>query len=532
MHNQHCMKDYLGLTLLGALLFLPFLGLAPLFDWDEINFAEAAREMLLGNEYSRVQINFRPFWEKPPLFIWMQALFMRLFGVNEFAARLPNAICGILTLNVMYYFGCLIKSRNLGLLWALLITGSILPHFYFQSGIIDPWFNLLIWISIFLLWKGLKWQNQSVIPFIISGLCLGLAVLVKGPVALIIGGLSMGLFMLLNRPEKKHLLPLFIGILTILVTSSSWFIIDILQNGTWFTSSFIEYQIRLFKTEDAGHGGPFYYHLIVVILGCFPASILAFGLWGKKLDPQSESFKTISLITVMVVLILFSVVKTKIIHYSSMTYIPLCGLAALFLEGKLAQKKILFTLVGMLGILWGATLLILVFMGIHPEWIQPFLAKDPFANKALHAKVHWDFYHFLPGILFILLSLGFLIFHNKSNLKQIQIYLLSQSIILSFSIILFAPQIEKYSQGAFIEFCKKYGKENIIEVYGFKSYGHYFYGSRLKSQSPLNYQEAMDSTWSKPVLVVSKIKRKGGLPDDGRLKEIKRENGYVFFEKK
>ena len=148
MHKQHKVTDYLLLSLFGIFLFIPFLGLSPLFDWDEINFAEAAREMIMSGDYARVQINFRPFWEKPPLFIWMQAASMHLFGINEFAARLPNAICGIITLNLMYFFGVQIKSRSFGWFWALLIAGSVLPHFYFQSGIIDPWFNLFIWLSI------------------------------------------------------------------------------------------------------------------------------------------------------------------------------------------------------------------------------------------------------------------------------------------------------------------------------------------------------------------------------------------------
>jgi 4-amino-4-deoxy-L-arabinose transferase-like glycosyltransferase len=54
------MKKYphLIITLFSALLFIPFLGAVHLFDWDEINFAEAAREMILTQNYSRVQINF------------------------------------------------------------------------------------------------------------------------------------------------------------------------------------------------------------------------------------------------------------------------------------------------------------------------------------------------------------------------------------------------------------------------------------------------------------------------------------------
>jgi 4-amino-4-deoxy-L-arabinose transferase-like glycosyltransferase len=61
----------------AALVFVPMLGWVQLFDWDEVNFAEAAREMLLTGQWTYVQIDFQPFWEKPPLFIWMQALSMK-----------------------------------------------------------------------------------------------------------------------------------------------------------------------------------------------------------------------------------------------------------------------------------------------------------------------------------------------------------------------------------------------------------------------------------------------------------------------
>ena len=68
-----------GIAIVAFILFIPFLGSVHLFDWDEINFAECAREMIVTHNYFAVKINFHPFWEKPPLFIWMQALSMNIF---------------------------------------------------------------------------------------------------------------------------------------------------------------------------------------------------------------------------------------------------------------------------------------------------------------------------------------------------------------------------------------------------------------------------------------------------------------------
>ncbi|MEP6627985.1 MAG: glycosyltransferase family 39 protein, partial [Ginsengibacter sp.] len=102
---------YLTIIILsGIVFFIPFLGKVHLFDWDEINFAESAREMIVTHNYHRVQINFLPFSEKPPLFFWLQASAMNVFGVNEFAARLPNAVFGIITLITLFLIGKKYKS--------------------------------------------------------------------------------------------------------------------------------------------------------------------------------------------------------------------------------------------------------------------------------------------------------------------------------------------------------------------------------------------------------------------------------------
>jgi 4-amino-4-deoxy-L-arabinose transferase-like glycosyltransferase len=139
---------YLFVTLAAMALFIPFNGGVHLFDWDEINFAESAREMLVSGDYLNVQVNFESFWEKPPFFIWMQAVSMKVFGVNEFAARFPNAVCGICTLLTLYTLGRKLFNEKFGLVWVVVYAGSLLPFVYFKSGIIDPWFNLFIFLSL------------------------------------------------------------------------------------------------------------------------------------------------------------------------------------------------------------------------------------------------------------------------------------------------------------------------------------------------------------------------------------------------
>jgi 4-amino-4-deoxy-L-arabinose transferase-like glycosyltransferase len=149
--TQRDWRIMLVLCALGLVLFLPFLGSVHLFDWDEINFAEISREMLITGDYLRSQIDFEAFWEKPPLFFWLQTASMHVFGVNEFAARLPNALLGAVVLPALYALGKRLYDGAFGLLWAGMTLASFLPHFYFRSGIIDPLFNVCIFFAIYAL---------------------------------------------------------------------------------------------------------------------------------------------------------------------------------------------------------------------------------------------------------------------------------------------------------------------------------------------------------------------------------------------
>ncbi|MEO1627533.1 MAG: glycosyltransferase family 39 protein, partial [Bacteroidota bacterium] len=329
-------KDILKLGLLGGLFFIPFLGGVHLFDWDEINFAEVSREMMELGEYLQIHINYLPFWEKPPFFFWLQVAAMKVFGVGEFAARLPNAICGILSLIVLYLMGRQLYNRRFGLLWALVYLGSTLPHLYFRSGIIDPWFNLFIFggLYLFLLfyWKkeqfeGIQLSRGSWTYLFAAGFVLGMGMLTKGPVAYLIVALCLFVYWIKER-LRLYISPLqflFFTLSASLVTLS-WYGLETLRHGPSFIYEFNLYQYRLFSTPDAGHKGFFGYHFVVLLIGCFPASV--FALRSMYAMPEAshrfqQNFRQWMLILFWVVLLLFSVVQSKIVHYSSLCYFPL-----------------------------------------------------------------------------------------------------------------------------------------------------------------------------------------------------------------
>ncbi len=268
---QQIKKPEWLIVAIGALIFIPFLGHLQLFDWDEINFAESAREMIVSGNYTQVQVNFKPFWEKPPLFFWMQALCMHIFGINEFAARLPNALCGIASLLVLYRMGKKYISQQFGLIWVLLYFGSFLPHLYFKSGIIDPVFNLFIFLGIFYLAETVSKKHDKPVKWaVLSGLFTGLAVLTKGPVGLLLVLLTFLVYWGFQRFKSvASFKSVLFYALTVFCISFFWFGFELIKNGPWFLVEFIQYQIALFTEPVAGHKQPIYYHFVVVFSRLF-----------------------------------------------------------------------------------------------------------------------------------------------------------------------------------------------------------------------------------------------------------------------
>ena len=189
---------YAFLIFLSAFFFIG-IGHIHLFDWDEINFAESAREMIESGDYLRVQINYLPFWEKPPFFFWLQVASMKVFGIGDFAARLPNALFGLIYLLTFYTIGKRHFSAKFGLIWALVFFASLLPHLYFKSGIIDPVFNFFIFLSIYFMIRVLAKDGESIWKLaLFAGIFSGLSVITKGPVGFLLLGLTFTVYVIVK----------------------------------------------------------------------------------------------------------------------------------------------------------------------------------------------------------------------------------------------------------------------------------------------------------------------------------------------
>lgn len=520
----------------ATLLFIPFLGNVHLFDWDEINFAESAREMIVTGDYLNVRINFELFWEKPPLFIWMQVLSMKIFGINEFAARFPNSIAGIVTLLFLFNIGKKHFGTKLGLMWVFAYAGSVLPHFYFKSGIIDPWFNLFIFLGIYFFFRYLIENKRQTKYVLLSAVFIGLGTLTKGPVALLIFLLTGFIYLIINRFKMRISIPdIILYIVTFVFVGGFWFILQILNGNYDILYDFVIYQIRLFQTEDAGHGGFLGYHFVILLIGVFPASIFALKAFKKDKNEKHEQkkFKQWMLILFWVVLILFSIVKTKIIHYSSLAYFPLTFLGAYALckteSGVYKKSKVITGIFFFFAVFYASVIFILQYVGQNSKKIiESGIIKDEFAAANLQAQTSFTGFEFLLGIFLILGIISAFIFIKRSYYIRNAVIFIVIMVFTNLTVLVIVPEVEKISQGATVEFYKsKKNEDAYFDTYGMKSYAQFFYGE-IKISAVENFKKGKQK---KIYVTCRNYKTKELEKRNSEYKKLYEKNGFVFWQR-
>jgi 4-amino-4-deoxy-L-arabinose transferase-like glycosyltransferase len=124
-------------------------------DVDSI-YIQIAREMLQRHDFVTPTIDGIRFFDKPPLMYWMAAASMRLFGIHDWAARLPLALGVLALLLAVYALGIRLYAHlspserpdRAGLYAALALATSIGPYlytrFYIPDILIGLWMTLAV----------------------------------------------------------------------------------------------------------------------------------------------------------------------------------------------------------------------------------------------------------------------------------------------------------------------------------------------------------------------------------------------------
>jgi 4-amino-4-deoxy-L-arabinose transferase-like glycosyltransferase len=142
------------------------LGYGSLASWDEAIYGTSARELSRSSNWLDLTYGGIPWFDKPPLNMWVTAFFYKLFGIGEFSVRLFSALCGIGTVLVTYLFASRLFSRWIGFLSALVLVSSSHYLHFARFGQLDSPLTFFISSALYFFWMGRE-RNRY---FIFSGI--------------------------------------------------------------------------------------------------------------------------------------------------------------------------------------------------------------------------------------------------------------------------------------------------------------------------------------------------------------------------
>ena len=345
---------------------------APLMEADENAQAAVARHIMVSGDVLQLELNGQPFTEKPPLFFLEMAGFFKLFGVSEVSARMTSAVNGLLFLAALFWIARHLLDTEAATLWSLLYASSVLPLILSRAAIIDHTFNALMALGVLCLVaydesytrRALAGNTESGRSsgggpggaghrpaigghwaWLLAGaLAMGLAVLAKGPSGGAIPLVAFGSYKVVRRGAPLRFIHWVVCGAVALAVALSWVCANYLVHGGLFFEAFALKMWTAFVQPQQGHSGPFYYHWVVALVGLFPWTplLLLYALPDVRAAVLGRRFGrawvAMGVGWTLFVLIVFSIVKTKLPHHSAGIYVPLTMLAALALQAVVRSR--------------------------------------------------------------------------------------------------------------------------------------------------------------------------------------------------
>jgi len=349
--NKHVLILVL-LCLLSAAYIVP-LGLRPLFEPDEVRYAEIPREMIASGDWVVPRLNGFRYFEKPPLGYWATALSMKAFGQNEFAVRLPMALSALIVAFALFLFARrFFKSVQAPELAAavFLTMGGVYAIGTFC--VLDMLLTMFLSIGIVFFFFAYVEPSagRKALYLALFGLCCGGAFLTKGFLAFAVPCVVIGPFLLWERRPGQLLRLPWIPIVAAILVTLPWAILVHKREPDFWRYFFWEEHVRRFFAQDAQHREPFWFYVPMILALAMPWTLFApsatIGLRRKGLkDPATR----LAICWLLFPFLFFSAAKGKL-----GTYILPClpPLALLTVHGlyaySAAEGRRLFNVTGKL----------------------------------------------------------------------------------------------------------------------------------------------------------------------------------------
>jgi 4-amino-4-deoxy-L-arabinose transferase-like glycosyltransferase len=269
--NPRTRTDWLLLA--GFCIFLFFYGLGQfgLLGADEPRYAQVAREMLERHDWITPTLGGKVWLEKPVLYYWQAMLAYRVFGVTDWAARLPSALDASLMVLGVYFF--LRRLRPGFHLDGALITASAAGVVGFAHAA-SPDMSLAATFTLAMLAWYAWWETSQRLCLAAFYLLLALATLAKGPVAPVLAGAIVALFAIAARRPRIILTTLWIpGMLLFFLIALPWYVAVQIRNPEFFRVFILEHNFARFGSNLYHHRQPFWFYIPVALLALLPWTV-------------------------------------------------------------------------------------------------------------------------------------------------------------------------------------------------------------------------------------------------------------------
>ncbi len=404
--NAICLYTFAGLTVVAYFLNL---GLNNIWTPNESFYDESVREMIESGNYLDIFYNYEPRFNKPPLVYWLMAASALLFGLSEFAIRLPIALAGLGTIFLVYRTGKLLEGQRLGIVAAMVMAFSfqfVINARYGAPAI--PLTFLFTW-TMYLFLKG--YQHKQFSYILLAYLALGLTILMKGYPYLIIISLIIGVYLFFDSRfsfktfwAKIVFLRPWLGLPLALAIGMSWISYMYIAYGDAFHEVFMEETYRRAFTRKTSLK-PFFY-LEANLWGFLPYALtlylgLIYLIVNRFRNFLQQPVLKLGFSWFIVMLIVFTIAKGKIPTYFIQAHPGMSLLTAYFIlyfTPASAKWKPLYNLQFWLpGILFLVLNRIIVYM-FEGHFLFHLLAISPVLLLLLahYEKIEWLSLPYLP----------------------------------------------------------------------------------------------------------------------------------------
>jgi 4-amino-4-deoxy-L-arabinose transferase-like glycosyltransferase len=313
------------LLLAGFCGFLFFFGLAyfGLIGADEPRYAQVAREMLARHDWITPTLGGKPWLEKPPLYYWQAMLAYSIFGVSDWAARLPSAVDATLMVFGVYVF--LKRIRPGFQLDVALISASAAGVIGFARAASTDMPLAAMFTIALLAWYA-WYESESYLDLAVFYVSIALGMLAKGPVAPLLAAIVIGLFAASKHDFRLLVRTLWIpGILLFCAVSLPWYVAVQIRNPEFLRVFILEHNLARFGTNLYHHPEPFWYFIPVTLIGLIPWTVCVLASVGESVRvwwserqqmlSSEDALNVFFIVWLVVPLIFFSLSKSKLPGY-------------------------------------------------------------------------------------------------------------------------------------------------------------------------------------------------------------------------